>query len=494
MLTIYTTENLYSEVANVIGNTGGLKDFVMVQSITESPEGLRGLYIIIEGSEIKWPPDWLNMEPPLLFRPQPFSENTLVAMVFAKLGHFDKAFSHSRNPYVKLIIGHFRSFIEGSPVIYGEDEEDYFYKHNCAIIQHYTGVGQNGRLLDDLYKNAIECAPNEELASYSARHYAVYLSDNGDIDQAVGQLRSCITKTISDEAHFALKFDLINSLSQKINFPYNQVLIEEIKQLIRDTLAYYETTGSNISVAMLLVEASETANISGSYSESLGYINRAIEIYKEEQVPEFLATAFLRKGTLLYTWAQNDNPQFFKGAIETYQEALKFFKKETTPAVFAEIHHNLGVIYSEMPSDIQQKSIWAAVSATSFKESLEFYHQQNLPYEYAMTANNYANALMKYPPSKHGDNFEKAIYYYNQSLEIRSSEAYPLERAHTLLNYLEACWRVNNINNNMERLRYKDMVSKAKEVKTLTDNPELVSQAEQHLENLMELKKSLITG
>ena len=104
-----------------------------------------------------------------------------------------------------------------------------------------------------------------------------------------------------------------------------------------------------------------------------------------------------------------------------------------------------------------------------------------------MVSNNYASALLKYPPAKTGDNAEKAIYYYLEALEIRDAQQFPIERAHTILNYLEACWRVQNVNKTMERARYKDMLAKAKEIKQLTEDPQLIADAQAHLDQISSL-------
>ena len=108
-----------------------------------------------------------------------------------------------------------------------------------------------------------------------------------------------------------------------------------------------------------------------------------------------------------------------------------------------------------------------------------------------MIANNYGNALLKYPPARQGDNTEKAISFYLEALEIRSAAHYPHARAHTLLNYLEACWQVSNINTAMERVRQKDMRMRAQEVLQLSEDPGLQAGAKAHLDRLSLLATTL---
>ena len=491
MLTIYTDETTDQALEKALGY---LEDATVIRPWASDKALISSLgpHLVITQGMIHWPMDWYNREPPFLFPAIPADPNTIMALGLSKLGHYETAL-HYAGPGLASTIHCFLLVTAGTAMPSINLPGDYTGWHNRAILKHYAHVERNGSPANELYEKAIRLAPDAESASFTVRHYCVYLMDNGRLEQAEAQLRRQLEEPLSGEAVYALKFDLVNILAKQLVVPYDTALVNELKELVWDTVQYYEASGMSVTMAMLLVEASEIANIQESYSESLGYINRAIAIYESEELPEFRANALLRKGTLLYTWAQNDNPQFFKAAVETYQQALKTFNKQVAPAVFAEIHHHLGVIYAEMPHDPQQDAIWAAVSASSFTESLQYFNKQDFPYDYAMIANNYANALMKYPESKNSDNFEKAIFYYNEALAIRDAEQFALERVHTLLNYLEACWRVHNVNHNMEMLRHKDMVMKAKEVKELATDAGLIAQADEHLEKLVALGRALLS-
>ena len=180
--------------------------------------------------------------------------------------------------------------------------------------------------------------------------------------------------------------------------------------------------------------------------------------------------------------------------MESYQEALKVFKKEEAPEVFAEIHHQLGVIYAELPDENKKRSIWAALSVTSFNEALTYYNQVDFPYEFAMICNNYGNAYTKFPAGGRTDNFEKALNYYDEALTVRNAIEYPAERAVTLLNYLEASWKVSNPHKGFNTERYNDMIAKVNEIKTLTGDEQLLTEVEKHFQMLDALEKELSEG
>ena len=220
----------------------------------------------------------------------------------------------------------------------------------------------------------------------------------------------------------------------------------------------------------------------------MGYFNRALAIFEQEQLLELAAQVQYRKGTLLFTWAQKGNPQFYRPAAESYQKAVQVFTEDAAPEVYAEIQHHLGIIYAAIPDEVKKKSIWAGVSSSAFQEALRIYNKALYPYEYASVCNHYGNALIKYPEAKLTDNYEKALFYYQEALTIRTAEQYPLERCLSLLNYLEAQWYLGMPEDKLEEDRFEDMKQKANEVISITNDPQLRNEAENHLKQLEQLR------
>ena len=486
MINIYADEKI-EEIRYTLSSIEGLAESTRIKSLSEIDED--GLYLTIDSNFIKVALPWEGNEPPIVFSSIPFDTDDLLAIVLSKLGYEEEALGFCKLPMLHQTLKYrfqLRNF-QQSVTQPNSLEDDYYSLHNHAILVHYANHLHNGVSAEKLFKEAIAIAPTDEHAAFSARHLCVLLLDSGKNREAEFLLRKYCEISLCEKAKSYLELDLINVLISAALITVEGSELSELKDMIWRSIKYFEEKEIHWAVASLYSSASEVTNIEKSYTESLGYISKTISIYENEDLPEFLASAYLRKGTLLYTWAQDANPQFYQSAIDTYQEALKTFTRDLFPFVFAEINHNLAVIYAEMPSDEKKKAMWSAFSASSFKECLDFYQKDTHPYEYAMVANNYANALLKYPPAKTGDNSEKAIYYYLEALEIRDANKHPTERAHTILNYLEACWRVDNINKSMERARYKDMLAKAKEVRQLTDDEGLINQAQSHLDQISEL-------
>jgi hypothetical protein len=439
--------------------------------------------------------------PPYLFSNQlPFSKEVFLGTIFGLLGNFEKTWQYlGGNPLLEewdILVRIFNNYPIDFETIKKQntisDFDKYRYLHNLAVAYHYAYFEeQNLPIIKQSYLQATMQATSQEHKLFTTKHFANFLLDIGQSAEAEKILKESIAIAEKPEAKAALQFVLVKALMGRLVVPYQQDLVAELKQTLWECLQFYEGKQLWGEAGMLLTDASFVANIDNSFSESLGYISKAIKYLDAEELTELLGEAYMRKGTLLYTWSKNGNPQFYRPSLEAFQEALRIFTKEETPEIFAEIHHSLGVLYAEMPDEDKKRSVWAALSSTSFKEALSFYTKEAYPYEYATICNNYANAMTNYPQMKKADNYQKALELYKEALDVRTAESLPYERALTLINYLEASWLVGNEDDTFNQERYEEMLEKALEVKQLVSDEKLREEAERHLKDLEKLKQKL---
>ncbi|MGB3776825.1 MAG: hypothetical protein WA960_00595 [Tunicatimonas sp.] len=499
MISIATDRPFFDAAADIIRRVPRLDELVQVNELDDAADAAE---FIIDNRGIVIPLGWDNATLPFLRpSPLPFNADVLLGLVFDALGNAERAQPYlEEHPALSIELAARHCLQENLPVstFLAQDLERrrtpqnaYRYDHNVALLQQY-GLWPTPVTLAEVqqrYRSALAEAPDDEHYGFTLKHYTTLLLDTRQEAEAETLLRQHIPQALSEAAAYALKSALVSVRMAQLSVPYAPDQLNELKDLLWDTLSYYEREPQPAEVGLLLVDASEVANISESYAESLGYINRALDIFRNEGLPELAASSLLRKGVLLYTWAQNGSPQFYKPAIDTYQEALKVFKRDEAPDTFAQIHMHLGVLYAEMATRHHKKSIWAAVSASSFQEALHYYTPAEFPYEHGLACNNYANALTKYPTALRSDNYQKALDYYEQALQVRTAD-YPYERALTLLNFLEASWHVDNGEAEFHQARYEDMVRKAEEVLTLVEAPDLRAEAERHREQLSQLEET----
>lgn len=502
MLVIFAATELIPEIQQYIASEDRLGELVGVQDFLEEKPLPSAFHLIVRKKDgIRQTIDWFNVLPPYLLPEEiPFNSDHLLGLMFAKLGNYEKAYFYLRHNAVLRndidIINRLQNGIPVDPNQLTSDFnafEDYRFCHNSAILHHYA-ASDNSFDPDKaryFYREAMNNAPNGEYYAFTARHFATFLLDSGELEQAEHLLQQAIPQVLSEEAVPELKAGLCQVWMKKLVVPYDTALLDNLKNTLWEVLQYYRRQHRDVDEGMLLIDAAQVANYSESFSESLGYINRAVEILRREDLTELLAQALYRRGILLYTWAKNGSPQFFRGALDSFQEALKTFNREDAPEVFADIQQYLGVIYSEIPDEEQKKSIWAGISASSFQQALAYYNKQQFPYEYAMICNNYANALTKYPEAVHTDNHEKALFYYTEALEIRTATAWPFERAVTLLNYVETCWYLNLAGNGSNHALFEEMLAKTREALELTSDPNIRQEARQQLEKLETLRLAL---
>ena len=501
MISIYATTNYHDQLQQIISLEDRLDELVSIIDILEKRPEFSANVLLIKNGEIAFSLDWYNLQPPFLL-PEwvEFTEANLLGIIFSKLNNFEKAYEylHTKHPSLFVELDFINRLQQGLPISPSELNssyspfEEYRLMHNQGILCYYAATAEDFDPDKAAYffSEALACSPSNEHQAFTARQYALFLTDIQQPENAIRLIEDILLTEISTEAKTELKQVLYQALLQQLVIPYDAALLEKLKNTLWEVLQVYEEQERDRETALLLMDAGIVANYSESWSESLGYFNRAISLFEQEELPELVANAQYRKGILLFTWAKKGNPQFFRIAAETFQKAVQVFTKEEAPEVYADIQHHLGMIYAEIPDEQKKKGIWAAVSSSAFQEALEIYTKGTHPYEYAAVCNHYGNALTTYPEAKLSDNMEKAIFYYQEALDIRTPEQYPTERALTLLNYLEAQWYLGMPEDKFDEQRFQDMLQKAEEIKRLTQDQRILEEAEKQLEKLALLKSA----
>jgi tetratricopeptide (TPR) repeat protein len=502
MIRIYNTETHIPALRDIIATEYRLDELVDIVDLLDArPEPSGWNMLVRKDGQIGQPIDWHNTQPPYVFPEAiPLNAQHLLGLIFLKLGNLEKAGDYlQHNPVLHNEADIFQHLRDGQPVdphrltTGYEPFEEYRLCHNTAVLMHYAATEQN---FDPdktayFYEEALKSAPNGEYQAYTARHFAQFLLDISQTDAAMQLVQDALNYALSDDAVTELKAIWCQIAMKKLVVPYDQTTLDTLKEHLWTVLEQYKAQERVVEEALLLQDAAQVANYTESFAEALGYITRAVDIFRQERLPELLANAQYRRGILLYTWAQQGQPQFYRAALESFQEALKVFNRDEAPDTFADIHQYLGVIYAEMPDDPKKKSIWAGISAASFQQAMQYYTADKHPYEYARVCANYANALTKYPDAVHTDNMEKALFYYAAALEIRSAAQWPLERAVTLLNYVETCWHLNLAGRDSDTPVFEEMLHKTREALSLTKDPFIIRQAEEQLEKLEQLRQVL---
>ena len=490
-LTLATDEP--ARIQAIIDTQFRLNEVVQVVTMADA----RPTCLFIRNELIEFPLDWAQQFPPVILpKPLVLTPDNLLALTYLHLDNWESVYEYSQHDHLLAdalnLLNRLQLdvpvVIPPAPVNGVGELNTYQRWHNRAVVAHYGNVDVFQETIVQAYEAALRHAPDAEHRAFTARQLATLLADGGQLDAADALLTEHTTEGLPADARLELLAVQSGIWLQQLTIPYEADRLARTKDALWQVLQYYEAYNRPVQTGMLLLDAAQVANFQNSFAEALGYVTRALNLFRQEDMPELLANAQYRKGVLLYTWAQNGNPQFYRPAMEAYQEALKLFTQQNAPAIFAEIQHHLGVIYAEIPDEAKKKGIWAAVSSSSFKHALDYYTKADFPYEYATICNHFANALTKYPQAAKSDNYAKAINLYREALAIRTATQYPYERALTILNYLEAGWYVGEDDPQDQRALHNDMVCKATEVQALVADETLRLDAERHLNRLQQIE------
>ena len=500
-ISLYIDSGLLPEIITIIASEERLDELIEV--CTNSHTQVYAYSIIVENDTIKTFPLWDSTQLPILLPQQiSFGKEHLLGVIFYLLGNYDKAYQYfSDNETLKIYTEISSNLLHGESIedaslttLAQKSKSDQTALHNLAIANQYANPNTNFHEINILYKEALDFTINSETRerlAYTARQYASFLADAYLYDEALKILGLYGSDDLlSLSANVSILAVTTHLQIKLLHQPFDGELIKQIKTNLSKCINDLKEKELFIEEAFALMDASYIATIEGNYSEGLSYIQRAINLFEDAEIHELASNASLQKSDLLFTWAQGGNPQFYKAAMDSCLDALKVFKREQTPDIFADIHHKLGVIYSEILDEEKKRSIWTSASVASFKEALNFFTKDDYPYEYALICNNQGNAYAKYPQAIHSDNYAKALDWYNQALEIRKADNYPNERAITLLNYVEAAWNLG-IESDFDESLFEDMMQKAEEVKMLPVSNELVVEAHRHIEHLKQLATNI---
>ncbi|MEL7362359.1 MAG: hypothetical protein AAFN13_09820, partial [Bacteroidota bacterium] len=398
---------------------------------------------------------WDDARPPYRFPALPLSEAGLLAACNVALGDYETAHQHlATQPDIapellaEIVLVHHVAY--GQPVdatmeavlrVPSDDAAERGRQaHNRAVVLHYTHADREDA--EAAYALAAAAIQSPEARAFTAKHYATFLLD-GDAAPLAEQV---VTKTLAGVTDNVVCDALNETLSQallaQVAPPYDADLLARLKPLLWAQVERHEAADRPVALAMRLTDAALVAQVEGSFAEAVGYARRAIAAVEYEDVPSVWAQAFMRKGSVLHAWAEAGHPQFYKPASEAYQQALKVFTRDTAPATFAEIHHELGILYAEMPGPKGKRELVQALSVQSFRQALAVFAKETHPYVHARICHNYGSAFLKYPTAHDGWNYERAAHFLREALALRPADHHPTERALTLLNLLEASWHL----------------------------------------------------
>ena len=493
MLSIFTEISQKNTVETLIKNVDRLEELVEIKtSETENSNFVTQIYFTPDFLKLEF--DWFDNRPPLVIPKVTFSEDNFYALVYFALGNTQKSFEfldQNSELYLPFLASvHLQMGWEIPQEMVSEIKEKSFF--NYLILQRFGNL-QNRISEVEIQNSFKKIIQNKEEEKFPAfKNQIAILIENQQFEEAENIFNTVFnTENLSEKQKISFEIQWIDCKMSQIKFPLNREFLDKILEKQNHCIAFLIQKNMPIQAGLQLMNLSEIANLKEDYTEAKDAINRAILIFKNEEIVELMGDASVRKAVLLYTWSKNGQPQYYKSAINAYQDALKVFKRDEFPEKFAEIKHNLALIYTEIPASNEEGMIWSAFSASCFKEALEIYTETDFPYEFAMASHNYATALMNYPEAKLHQNLDKSQHHFSEALKIRNAENFPTERALTLVNQLELFWQIHNENAEDELENLAKMEQNISEIEYLTKDSAILDKLAPHKEEISKLKTLL---
>lgn len=163
------------------------------------------------------------------------------------------------------------------------------------------------------------------------------------------------------------------------------------------------------------------------------WLQQAIDYIPPESLSEVRARAAAQLGQLLQEHANGQRGPL-QAAVRCYQEALRFYRRETYPLEFAFIQNNLALAYLAMPMTEAGDRLRGAIAVQALRAALSVYDPDQHPHEWTSARLNLANAL-QYVHSAHPvEHLLEAVAIYEDLLQRRDPIADPAGYARILAN------------------------------------------------------------
>jgi hypothetical protein len=434
-------------------------------------------------------PDWADNNFPVIIQDQEFNEAIFNALVFFKLGNYERALqllSPEDELFATLYI---YALIQNGYDIQQEEVLPFWERldpSNQCLFIHNLNLFDSSFEQNQWYLDCIANIQDEKVKYYLIHHqnqlFIDRLNDGLEISSRDITVKNEPFKTL-------LLFDqaMLEYVSMKSDDQADS--LNRIESVFKDFSSLCTRHGEELRAAIVNLDLAELQLLSTKYEEALKSINAALLALKKFDLSYFMAKASVLKGRILYGWSKNGSPQYYKSSINAYQNALKVFTPSEYPHECAEVKGNLALLYTDMTSSDSEQPMWYALSASCFKEAMSLYEETEDTVSLSEVAHNYATALMNFPDAKLNDHLAKAKDLFELALSHRPSDSFPHKRVISLLNYLELQLKLHNEDASQERSRLEQMEQIVDEVRGLTKDDYLIEKVDEFSTMITNLKE-----
>jgi hypothetical protein len=188
----------------------------------------------------------------------------------------------------------------------------------------------------------------------------------------------------------------------------------------------------------ILISLAETKQqFFGASADVIQTYKDALEVLKNSELDSAKASISMNLG-ICYQEVSGGHRGALLEAVRCYQEALKFYTRESFPEQFAFLQNNLALAYLSIPLTEASDQLRVAIAIQALREALKVYKKETHGELWASTQLNLANALQYAPTSHVEENLQEAVNLYEEILSVRRAGQNPAGYARLLANQANA--------------------------------------------------------
>jgi tetratricopeptide (TPR) repeat protein len=190
---------------------------------------------------------------------------------------------------------------------------------------------------------------------------------------------------------------------------------------------------SPLFAAQLLGDLAEMHVLNDDPDAAIRSLRDALALIGLHSLPDVRAHLALRLGMLYQERAEGQRAMLLE-ASKCYQDALRFYTRETAPELYALAQNNLALVYLAMPLTEASDQLRKGIAVQALREALTIYTRETHPDLWRRTQLNLANALQYLPSANLHDHLIEAVGLYDELLESRDPQRDPAGYARILAN------------------------------------------------------------
>lgn len=330
------------------------------------------------------------------------------------------------------------------------------------LVTRYNRYVLAGAPADDLTLHALldgELACLQGVAAYTMGHR----SEPPSLDGATGEVRA-----LALVAHAAAAIE--------------QSDISAADQYFADAIAAAAPVSPALAGQIALNRAELAMQHGGELALITRWLQQAIDFIPPESLSEVRARAAMQLGQILQDHANGQRGPL-QAAVRCYQEALRYYQRETHPLEFAFIQNNLALAYLAMPMTEAGDRLRGAIAVQALRAALSVYDPDHHPREWTSARLNLANALQYVHSAHPAEHLLEAVAIYEDLLQRRNPAADPAGYARILANLGNALAHLGVFAEARERLlQAEQLFAEIGDESAIATVRELVANIDQHEE------------